>query len=93
MTRTAFAARLMTQFAFAAVAANCVSAAGRAPNVLHLMADDMRPELSCYGQTRMVTPNLAKLASSALTFDHAYTQFAYCACGGQQVALYSLQQQ
>ena len=28
------------------------------PNVLYLMADDMRPQLGCYGHTQMHTPNL-----------------------------------
>ena len=49
------------------------------PNVLHLMDDDMRPQLNCYGQEYMRTPNLDKLAAEGLLFDSAYTQFAYCA--------------
>ena len=49
------------------------------PNVLYLMADDMRPQLGCYGHTSMSTPNLDKLAAGGLTFEQAYTQFAYCA--------------
>ena len=48
-------------------------------NVLHLMADDMRPQLGAYGQGMMRTPNLDALAKSGLVFDTAYTQFAYCA--------------
>lgn len=66
----------------AAVLCACVVA--RTPNILHLMADDLRPELSCYGQAHMVTPNLDKLAATALTFDHAYTQFAYCGALGRE---------
>eukprot|EP00755_Sulcionema_specki_P014821 Sspe_Gene.57722::Locus_31672_Transcript_1_1_Confidence_1.000_Length_1561::g.57722::m.57722/K01136/IDS; iduronate 2-sulfatase len=49
------------------------------PNILHLVSDDMRPQLGCYGQTYMHTPNLDALASKSLQFDFAYTQFAYCA--------------
>jgi arylsulfatase A-like enzyme len=47
-------------------------------NVLFLVIDDFRPELSvAYGQHRLVTPNLDKFARSALTFGHAYVQFAH----------------
>ena len=53
--------------------------ASRPLNVLYLVADDMRPELALYGFPRMSTPHLDALAASALVFDSAYTQFAYCA--------------
>lgn len=49
------------------------------PNILYLMSDDMRPQLGCYGQSFMRTPNLDALSSTALHFDFAYTNFAYCA--------------
>ena len=49
------------------------------PNVLYLMADDMRPQLGCYGHSMMKTPHLDKLAAGGLVFETAYTQFAYCA--------------
>ena len=51
----------------------------RPPNVLHLIADDMRPQLGAFGQAGMRTPKLDALAVGALAFDAAYTQFAYCA--------------
>jgi len=49
------------------------------PNVLHLIADDLRPQLGAYGSSFMLTPALDALAAGSLTFDRAYTQFAYCA--------------
>ena len=55
------------------------SSGARLPNVLHLMADDLRPQLGAYGQTSMITPYFDALASESLVFDRAYTQFAYCA--------------
>ena len=48
----------------------------RCPNILHLMSDDMRPQLGAYGHTFMRTPHLDKLAKTGLQFDFAYTQFA-----------------
>lgn len=41
-------------------------------NVLFLMADDMRPELGCYGVESVHTPNLDRLAESGVLFQNAY---------------------
>ena len=41
-------------------------------NVLFLMADDMRPELGCYGVEAVKTPNMDRLASSGVLFQNAY---------------------
>jgi arylsulfatase A-like enzyme len=46
-------------------------------NVLYIVFDDLRPELSNYGQPRS-TPNIQKLADSGLTFDRAYCQESVC---------------
>lgn len=41
-------------------------------NVLFLMADDMRPELGCYGVKEVKTPNIDRFAASGLLFQNAY---------------------
>ena len=41
-------------------------------NVLFIMADDLRPELGCYGVREIKTPNIDRLAQSALLFRNAY---------------------
>ena len=41
-------------------------------NVLFIMADDMRPELGCYGVEAVKTPNLDRLAASGVLFQNAY---------------------
>lgn len=41
-------------------------------NVLFLMADDMRPELGCYGVEAVKTPNIDRLAKSGVVFQNAY---------------------
>ena len=43
-----------------------------ATNVIMLVADDMRPELGCYGCNHMKTPHLDSLAADAVVFDRAY---------------------
>lgn len=47
------------------------------PNVLFIMADDLRAELATYGSPAH-TPNLDRLARRAVQFDHAYCQQAVC---------------
>jgi iduronate 2-sulfatase len=69
-----------------AFAVSCVALLGAAlplratevrPNVLFLMADDLRPELASYGSVAL-TPNLDRLAARSLQFDRAYCQQAVC---------------
>ena len=41
-------------------------------NVLFLMADDMRPEMGCYGVKEVKTPHLDRLGASGVVFQNAY---------------------
>lgn len=47
-------------------------------NVLYLVFDDLRSELSPYVGKRMVTPNIQRLADTGLLFERAYCQVAVC---------------
>lgn len=44
-------------------------------NVLFLISDDMRAELGVYGSAMALTPNLDRLASEGVRFEHAYCQY------------------
>lgn len=47
-------------------------------NLLFIMFDDLRPELSNYGREHMITPNFERLAKRSVTFDYAFTHIAVC---------------
>jgi len=38
------------------------------PNILFIIVDDLRPELGCYGNTEIKTPNIDRLAREGLVF-------------------------
>ena len=48
------------------------------PNVLFIAVDDLRPEMGCYGNKVVKTPNLDRLAQRGIVFNRAYCQQAVC---------------
>lgn len=62
----------------AGLAGASLAAADR-PNVLFIMVDDLKPTLGCYGDAKAITPNIDRLAQSAVVFPRAYTNQAVCA--------------
>ena len=48
-------------------------------NVLFIVADDLRPELGCYGNEHIITPNIDQLANDGTLFTRAYVQTAVSA--------------
>ena len=67
----------VASFLLLAVAA-LTAAPARRPNVLLIMADDLRPELGCYGVAGIKTPHIDALASRSVRFDRAYVQYPLC---------------
>ena len=75
-----------------AVAVLCVSAidkgsekkqnkqAASKPNIIYILADDLGyGELGCYGQKKIETPNIDRLAASGIRFTQHYSGAPVCA--------------
>ena len=58
-----------------------------AKNVLFIMVDDLRPELNCYGQNFIKSPNIDALAAAGTTFKRAYCNVPVC--GASRASLLS----
>ena len=48
------------------------------PDILMIVVDDLRPMLGCYGDVRINTPNVDRLAKQGVVFERAYCQYAKC---------------
>lgn len=46
--------------------------------ILMIAIDDLRPEINCFGKTKLHTPNVDALSSCGLQFDRAYCQVPLC---------------
>ncbi len=57
------------------------------PNVLFVIVDDLRPELGCYGNPEIKTPNFDRLAGEGVTFAQTHCQAAACAPSRASVML------
>lgn len=63
-----------------AVAASSSDPITRKPNIILIMADDLGwNELGCYGQTKIKTPNIDRLAAEGMRFSQFYSGSAVCA--------------
>jgi len=57
-----------------------IGAAADKPNILFILADDLAyGDLGCYGQKRILTPNLDRLAAEGVRFTQGYSGSTVCA--------------
>ena len=47
-------------------------------NILFISIDDLKPSINSYGDSKMITPNIDKLASEGVQFNNAFTNIAVC---------------
>lgn len=78
--------RAFLQFAVAGLAASVLprfalgQAASAKPNVILIVADDLgHGDLGCYGQQKIKTPSLDRMAREGMRFTNAYAGSAVCA--------------
>src|ERR1700744_64833 len=56
-----------------------VAAMDRHPNIVVIVTDDLGyGDLSCYGATKIKTPNVDRLATQGLRFEQAYAPASTC---------------
>lgn len=48
------------------------------PNILFIAVDDLRPELNCFGESHIKSPNIDKVAEGGIIFQRAYCQVPVC---------------
>ena len=66
--------------ALACFALPATAADEKKPNIVLIVADDLGCfELGCYGQTKIKTPNIDKLAAGGVKFSQFYAGCAVCA--------------
>jgi len=63
---------------FLSILISSVAVSADRPNVLFIASDDMRPQLGCYGDTVVKSPNLDALAKRGMVFNRSYVQQALC---------------
>src|SRR4051794_33117146 len=64
----------------AVVAVNAEPAPAKRPNLILILADDLGyAEVGCYGQKKIRTPNLDRLAAQGLRFTQFYAGSPVCA--------------
>jgi iduronate 2-sulfatase len=47
-------------------------------NLLFIIFDDLRPELTAYNRFHVIDPNFQRLANRSVIFDKVFTQIAVC---------------
>lgn len=68
------------EFIGSLAATGALATEARKPNIIYILADDLGfGELGCYGQEKIATPNIDRLAGEGVKFTQAYSGGAVCA--------------
>ncbi len=70
----------MKNFIITALFASALALGAKNPNIVYILADDLGiGELSCYGQEKMKTPNIDRMATEGMQFSRHYSGSTVCA--------------
>ncbi|MEB2363886.1 MAG: sulfatase-like hydrolase/transferase, partial [Bryobacterales bacterium] len=70
----------------AAVSSYSMVAAAARPNILWIIGEDFSPDLGCYGNSLVHTPQLDRLASEGVRFSHAFVTAPVCSASRSAIA-------
>jgi len=87
VARNGNVARIFFTFAFIGIGVSLASSSSSLKNVVHIISDDLRPELGAYGAPFAHTPNIDSIAKGGTVFDRAYANQAVC--GPSRNSIYS----
>jgi len=62
----------------ASVFSTSVFSADKQPNILFIAVDDLKPIIASFGDSKVLTPNIDRLASQSTQFTKAYSQYPVC---------------
>lgn len=80
MSRACFSLVLVTVLSWVVTSVESSAAAERKPNFVFILADDLgHGDLGCYGQTKIKTPHLDRLAAEGMRFTSFYAGCTVCA--------------
>ncbi|MBD3378604.1 sulfatase-like hydrolase/transferase [candidate division KSB1 bacterium] len=48
------------------------------PNILFIVVDDLRPELGCFGEEHIISPNIDRLAAQGVRFERSHCNVPVC---------------
>jgi len=81
MSRIFFLHLFIVMMALAAISPTSVQSADTSdrPNILWVTCEDISPNLGCYGDTQVITPNLDRLAARSVRYTQAFAPTGVCA--------------
>lgn len=68
----------LSQLAFSTPPEDDTKSSTEKPNIVLITADDLFVDIGCYGNDRIQTPNLDRLAERGVVFEHAYANYPLC---------------
>lgn len=77
-SRRTFLKSLTAAAGYSLFKAGFAASATKRPNILFIAVDDLRPELGCYGNKQIKSPNIDRLADEGIIFERAYCQQPIC---------------